>query len=192
LVILDPLASFDVGEVETDNTAAGKFMAMLQELAEKTGAVVLLVHHTTKGSRKPGADADATNVRGSSALTDNARWVAELKFDGDDALTLAVTKNNNGKPFEEVVYLTRVSAGVLREETPAEAEDRKEQALQRKVSEAVAKAVAKKRFDDKVKVEVEKAAKVEEAAERLKVEEAKVAAIEQPPTKPKNKGRSND
>ncbi len=176
LVVLDPLAAFEVGEVETDNGAAGKFMAMLQGLAEQSGSVVMVVHHTTKAGRKAGADAAATNVRGSSALTDNARWVAELRTD-DDALTLAVTKNNNGRPFEEVVYLTRVSAGVLREETPDEAKAREELAFKRRVAELV----AEKQLAARLKAAVAAAEKGEEVEDEEKPK---------PATKPK--GRTND
>lgn len=140
LVVLDPLAVFGAGEVETDNGAAGDFMAALNGLATASGAAVLLVHHTTKAGRKSG-DAAATNVRGSSALTDNARWVAELRTDDDDALTLSITKNNYAAAVDPV-RLT--GDGVrLRAETLDEAAVREKLAFNRKVAAAVAAAVEK-------------------------------------------------
>jgi RecA-family ATPase len=152
LVVLDPLAVFGAGEVETDNGAAGDFMAALNGLATATGSAVLLVHHTTKAGRKAG-DASAVNVRGSSALTDNARWVAELRTDDDDALTLSITKNNYAAAVDPV-RLT--GDGVrLRAETPDKAAEREELAFNRKV----AAAVEKNAFDKRLKAAIAAAEK---------------------------------
>jgi hypothetical protein len=98
-----------------------------------------VVHHTSKGGRKAD-DASAANVRGSSALTDNARWVAELRKNPDtDEVSLSVTKSNYSAAVEPAI-LHRADWGGLEVETPAQAQVRAKAAFQRAVDEAVAEA----------------------------------------------------
>ena len=76
LIILDPASRFMGLDTETDNHAATCFIQLAEQLTEVPGSpTVLLAHHTRKGS--PSGNKDW--ARGSSALTDGARWVASLQ-----------------------------------------------------------------------------------------------------------------
>lgn len=78
LVILDPLSRFAGLDVEVDNAAATRFIQIAETFLDLPGnPTVLVAHHTTKEARK-GPSRGSTAVRGSSALVDGARWVAEL------------------------------------------------------------------------------------------------------------------
>lgn len=78
LIILDPASRFMGPDCETDNNAATRFIELVERLTKLPGSpTVLLAHHTRKGSGNDGKDA----ARGSSALTDGARWVAQLKYE---------------------------------------------------------------------------------------------------------------
>lgn len=77
LIVLDPLSRFAGPEAETDNAAATRFMQLVESLSGATGATTIVAHHTAKTGRGGGAvGTDAS--RGSSALTDGARFVCTL------------------------------------------------------------------------------------------------------------------
>lgn len=77
-VILDPLSRFAGPDVETDNAAATRLVQVLERFTKLPGApAVIVAHHTTKASRAV-SEIEATAVRGSSALSDGARWVGTL------------------------------------------------------------------------------------------------------------------
>ena len=85
LVIIDPASRFMGAEVETDNAAATRFVELLEAMTQVEGApTVLAAHHTNKGAL--GADrTDQGAARGSSALVDGVRWVANLeRYDKDE------------------------------------------------------------------------------------------------------------
>ena len=75
LVVLDPLTLF-VGGDTNDNTVGAAFMGELNQLAARTGAAIVLVHHFAKSaSGKIGGLSDARNaVLGAGAWVNNARW----------------------------------------------------------------------------------------------------------------------
>lgn len=112
LIILDPASRFMGLDTETDNHAATCFIQLAEQLTEAPGSpTVLLAHHTRKGSPS-GKDW----ARGSSALTDGARWVASLqpypKPDGetDNAeynglLALSLDKSNYTPRLPEPIPL---------------------------------------------------------------------------------------
>jgi len=78
LVVLDPATRFLGADSETNNKAATEWMTLVHRLTKLPGnPTVLVIHHTNKAARKEGI-ADASASRGSSALTDGARWVATL------------------------------------------------------------------------------------------------------------------
>ena len=88
LIIVDPASRFMGAEVETDNAAATRFVELLEAMTQVDGApTVLAAHHTNKGA----LNAEKTNqgaARGSSALVDGVRWVANLELvDDPDDLT---------------------------------------------------------------------------------------------------------
>lgn len=92
LVVLDPLSTFTGADLN-DNTVGAAIMTMLAELASKTGAAIMVVHHLNKGSN-PTSLSDARNaIRGAGALVDNSRWSLVMweadendAFDALDAL----------------------------------------------------------------------------------------------------------
>ncbi|MDP7334127.1 MAG: AAA family ATPase [SAR324 cluster bacterium] len=74
LVILDPAAQFNCAENENDSVQSNIFIRMLRKLTEY-GSTIIIAHHTSKfGSNQ----SDQHSSRGSSALTDGARWVLNL------------------------------------------------------------------------------------------------------------------
>jgi regulatory protein RepA len=123
LVILDPLSRWGGPEVETDAYAATELVTLLETLTKAPGnPTVIAAHHERKGM---GGTSDASSVRGSSALVDGPRWVANLRRRKDsDLLELAVTKANNTVPPPPIV-LKRGPMGVLRRATVDEIEDEK-------------------------------------------------------------------
>ena len=80
LVILDPGARFMGPDAEKDNAAATRFVEVLERMTQIPGApAVLLAHHTNKTALGE-EESDQGAARGSSALVDGARWVANLDF----------------------------------------------------------------------------------------------------------------
>lgn len=103
LIILDPGSRFMGPDCETDNNAATRFIELIEQLTRLPGnPTVLLAHHTRKGTGKGNNNKDA--ARGASALTDGARWVAQLTqlVDEEDKPTgtieLTISKSNYTVP----------------------------------------------------------------------------------------------
>lgn len=132
LVIVDPMVRFAAGEIDKDNQAAsaliGAFEAFVRAGAREghPGPAVLVAHHTSKASRGDAYQEESTpsaeDVRGASALVDNARWAAVMKPKkgpaGREAVAFGVVKSNYGsKPGFD---LLRDESGVLRVPTMAE------------------------------------------------------------------------
>jgi len=125
LVILDTLRRFHAKN-ENDSGDMVKVMDRLESLAEETGAAILFLHHTNKGMALSGQGDEAQAARGSSVLTDNARWqgyVAGMTKQEADGLGLpeedrpgylrfGIAKQNYGPPFRPV-WLQRGDDGLL-------------------------------------------------------------------------------
>ncbi|MEN1959079.1 helicase RepA family protein [Luteimonas sp. MJ246] len=80
LVVIDTFSRVHRLE-ENSNRDMAKVVGDLEQIARKTGAAVLYVHHVGKGSE----GIPSRSARGASALMDNARWCARLDvMDGDD------------------------------------------------------------------------------------------------------------
>ncbi|MEX3765112.1 helicase RepA family protein [Paraburkholderia phenoliruptrix] len=77
LVVVDPLRRFHNGD-ENDSGHMTDVVEAFQRIAKRTGAAVLLAHHTNRSSTLSGTGDQATASRGSSALTDGVRWQANL------------------------------------------------------------------------------------------------------------------
>jgi hypothetical protein len=84
LIVLDPMSRL-YGQNENDNAAATFFVSLLEQLAQTTGASVILCHHTHKGAsfgRNKQFDLHlALNqeaARGASAITGAVRWQCNL------------------------------------------------------------------------------------------------------------------
>lgn len=122
LVLVDPMVRWAAGEIDRDNMAAAALIGAFETFTKAPGGpTVLVAHHTSKDSRRGESaqttEAAAAGVRGASALTDNARWIARLDADPGDGnasevVTFAVVKSNYGpKPS---VKLVRTADGPLR------------------------------------------------------------------------------
>lgn len=127
-VLLDPMTRW-TGGMESDNDLATQGIQLLEQIAEAAQATIIVAHHTAKWSRRDGEGSHGSSARGVSAITDGARWQAELQGKGEDDLTLVVTKSNGAPPCEPV-RLVREASGAIRAMTPAElaAAERGEQA----------------------------------------------------------------
>ncbi len=132
LIVVDPLSRFAGPDVELDNAQATRFVQVLETFTRTPGnPTVLFAHHTGKAARKDSAlGADATAARGSSGLTDAARWQANLvpmpklpeavyPTSKPRHLWLTVTKTNRA-PEGADLRLVRGRHGVLRPATEVE------------------------------------------------------------------------
>lgn len=124
LVVLDPASRFRGGD-ENAAQDVTRFVEACEQIAQQTGATVLVIHHTNKAAMSSSEHSQAAS-RGSSALTDGVRLQLNLggidaktakKYGIDDGerkqfLTLAVTKTNYSPPQEDVL-LQRGELGYL-------------------------------------------------------------------------------
>lgn len=77
VIVLDPMAAVH-SVVENDNPAMNFLVDLLRQLADRTGAAVVLAHHTSKAAAQDMDGAGAGAVRGASAIVDGARVVRTL------------------------------------------------------------------------------------------------------------------
>lgn len=92
LVVLDTLALCTPGVPENDNASMGQVVTSLKRISAKTGAAVLVVHHTGKDERK--------GSRGASALFAAMEGVLELE--AGPPPTLRNRKQRNAESGEAV------------------------------------------------------------------------------------------
>lgn len=103
LIIVDTLARAMTGGDENSAKDMGLFVHRCGELRERTGAAVLLVHHSGKAG---GAE------RGSSALRGACDVMMALEKDDAGDVTLTVTKTKDDRPPDPIdVELRRVVLG---------------------------------------------------------------------------------
>jgi hypothetical protein len=100
LVIVDTLARCMVGGDENSAKDMGGAVESLDLIRRATGAAVLVVHHTTKGTQ---------TERGSSALRGAAHTMISLSND-DGLIALQCDKNRGGQDFDSL-YFRLVEAG---------------------------------------------------------------------------------
>jgi hypothetical protein len=124
LIVIDPVSRFRGGN-ENDAEDATRFVEAAELIAKKTGATVLLLHHTNKASTQAGEQHQGA-ARGSSALTDGVRFQMNLaaltepqadelcieKDSKHEYITVKVTKSNYA-PAGGTVCLHRGDHGVL-------------------------------------------------------------------------------
>ncbi len=125
LIVLDSLTRWRGEGDENDASTASRFIQICEQLAQKTGATVLVLHHTAKSvlnSDEPSQGAG----RGSSAFCDDARLMIQLmsmnkamnasyKLPDDELrwhVVLAVPKAN-GAPPQPKLLLRRLEGGYL-------------------------------------------------------------------------------
>jgi RecA-family ATPase len=125
LVVLDTLSRWHTGE-ENERRDAAKVMRALERVAERTGAAIIFLHHTSKAATLEGNGDKQQAGRGSSVFVDEARWVAFLQtMTQDEARTLGRTEEErrsfvrygvskaNYCPPQPEIWLHREAGGVL-------------------------------------------------------------------------------
>ena len=126
LVIVDTLRRFH-GADENDGGEMAALLAHLEHICRVGGTSIVFLHHVSKASALNGAAGEQQASRGSSVLTDNVRWQANLatmsereaKAAGvpDDQrrrfVRLAFPKVNYGPPVADL-WFQRERGGVLR------------------------------------------------------------------------------
>lgn len=105
LIILDTMAASHTGD-ENSSKDMSLFVSLCKDISAKTGAMVLVVHHTGKDA--------ARGVRGHSSLYAAADVVLEVfKNDEEKKSCLAVVKQKDGETGAEYGFsLTQVQVGV--------------------------------------------------------------------------------
>ena len=88
LIVLDTLNKSMGGGDENDSVDMGKFLTAVGQIAEETGATVLVVHHAGKDAAK--------GARGHSSLKAAVDTELELKKDGEQRL-LSISKSRDGE-----------------------------------------------------------------------------------------------
>ena len=83
LVLLDPLRQFHDGD-ENSSANMNQVVRLTRTLAQRTGAAIIVAHHTNRASGQLGLGDTAGAARGSTALTDGARWQMNLSKPGKD------------------------------------------------------------------------------------------------------------
>ncbi|MDD1016948.1 helicase RepA family protein [Pseudomonas rubra] len=155
LIVLDTVSRIH-GLDENSNRDMSLLISRLEELATKSGAAVLLIHHVSKASRRDG-QLDQYSSRGASALIDNARWCGYLtQMTEDEAkrliegsrfstpltglhsqyVRLGESKLNYGSAVLEQQWFKRSEGGVLLPALISEAKSRATSMRPRKGREA--------------------------------------------------------
>lgn len=132
LIIIDTLSRVHTLD-ENSNGDMSRLISTLDFLAQETGAAILFIHHTNKGSASTGTGDQQQAARGASALIDNARWCgyvstmsqeeakhySDRRYDkapvGDRRkyfLKYGTSKQNYGIPVNEQ-WMQRTNGGVL-------------------------------------------------------------------------------
>lgn len=153
-LIIDPLSRFAGFDVEKDNSAATRFVQVLERFTgEDTGMPSCICAHHMKKRGEGSEEATADAIRGASALKDGVRWAALLepqkRQDGAaDLLTLRIVKAN-GVPPSDPLFLCRPgdgNEGVLRVATrdeisshdvTAKAQNKSDELIEKKIEQVI-------------------------------------------------------
>jgi regulatory protein RepA len=125
LLVVDTFSRFHTGD-ENSNAEMAEAVGGLEVIAERSGAAVLALHHTSKAATLNGQQASQQSTRGASAIVDNARWQSYLEAmsekDAKDLsvpidlrrhfVSFGVSKQNYGRPLSPR-WLVRLDKGVL-------------------------------------------------------------------------------
>lgn len=144
LLFLDTLRSFHSGD-ENDSRAMAVLIGHIRAIAARTHCAIVFLHHTSKAMAVHGQGDQQQAARGSSVLTDNARWQAYLagmtdeeskrlscRTDGQPIgeekgyfVRFGISKQNYGAPFNEK-WFQRGKGGILEPVTlsPASKEEK--------------------------------------------------------------------
>ena len=130
LLVIDTLNRLLGGLSENDGAHMAFVLGRLEVLARDAGCAVVLCHHANKAALSSGASNEAHAARGSSVLSDNARWQCNLSTpakvgrfkDWEDVkrkrhVRLEFAKLNYGPPRESRL-LIKGEGGVVRLASP--------------------------------------------------------------------------
>ncbi|MHB8166555.1 MAG: helicase RepA family protein [Sulfuricella sp.] len=98
LIVLDTLSRVHRLD-ENSNSDMAQLVSGLEHIAVTTGAAVLFLHHTSKGSAQNGQLDQQQAARGASSLVDNARWagfIAKMTEDESKKLSNRVDRQPIG------------------------------------------------------------------------------------------------
>lgn len=120
LLVIDTLNRSLGGVSENNSTDMGYIVGVLRQLAKTQNVAICLIHHTSKKSQAASRLPKASDARGSSALTDNSRWVLNLvswtglrqSSEPNEGVAYLITKANYG-PSIEVRFAQRGTDGVM-------------------------------------------------------------------------------
>jgi regulatory protein RepA len=85
LVIVDPLRQVHLQD-ENHSNAMSAVVSVFKQVARKTNAAVLFAHHHSRAASTHGFGDSADASRGSTALTDDARWQLNVTHPSKDLL----------------------------------------------------------------------------------------------------------
>ena len=102
LICPDPLYYFNGGRDENDNTAQAETMGELAELAESTGAAVLVAHHFSKGNKSGAEHLDRASGAGMFARAADV-FITMTRHEEDDCYTVETTCRSFARPEPFVV-----------------------------------------------------------------------------------------
>lgn len=125
LLIVDPLRQLHLGD-ENQSAPMSALMSVFKQVAQQSGAAVLVAHHSSRAAGLQGYGDTADAGRGSTALKDDARWQINLVQPTREVLdahgvpanqasahaVLVDAKNNYG-PRRDPVLLRRTAGGVF-------------------------------------------------------------------------------
>jgi hypothetical protein len=100
LVIIDPMRKYLAGDEDGSN-GPSEFMGFLEDFAKKTGAAVVIAHHTKRGSPVSSLSQVVDAIRGSGAIADRPRAILGLirHANGVTGLGIAV---DDGQPQHNI------------------------------------------------------------------------------------------
>lgn len=97
LVILDPVRQLHAAD-ENDSAMMNALVGIFSSVAQRSGAAVLVAHHTNRASSNLGIGDSAGAARGSTALTDAVRWQVNLsRMTREGAKALGIDPEGRGQ-----------------------------------------------------------------------------------------------
>lgn len=101
LVIVDPLRQVHLQD-ENHSNAMSAVVSVFKRVARKTNAAVLFAHHHSRAASTHGYGDSAEASRGSTALTDDARWQLNVTHPNKDLLKQFGVESGGGHEYVSV------------------------------------------------------------------------------------------